>query len=240
MCVFYIYSKYHLTCSRVTWSYWLPAASPASRNMTNCPKGLIMWPQVACLSRQYNAWPNNNDSNKDSIGAPVADSCYSWIFVMGCHTLFRRKLSTVFRGFFLFFLFFFFLSFFFYATPVAYGESQARGRIRAIATGLHHSHSNSGSKPRLQPTPQLMANAGSLTHWARPRIKPTSSRLLVRFISAEPQQDLPSTVYPWGNQGSESTQWHWIRIEFHRSILRTADAHRRLWSWTWPEGGQCG
>ena len=55
---------------------------------------------------------------------------------------------------------FFFLSFFVvvaisWATPVAYGGSQARGQIRAVAAGLHHSHSNTGSKPRLQPTPQL-------------------------------------------------------------------------------------
>ena len=32
------------------------------------------------------------------------------------------------------------------ATPAASGGSQARGLIGAIATGLHHSHSNAGSK----------------------------------------------------------------------------------------------
>uniref|UniRef100_A0A8D1AQZ7 Transmembrane protein 230 n=1 Tax=Sus scrofa TaxID=9823 RepID=A0A8D1AQZ7_PIG len=31
------------------------------------------------------------------------------------------------------------------------------GRIGAVATGLHQSHSNAGSEPRLQPTPQLTA-----------------------------------------------------------------------------------
>ena len=41
--------------------------------------------------------------------------------------------------------------------PVAYGGSQARGRIGAAATGLHQSHSNAGSEPRLRPTPQLTA-----------------------------------------------------------------------------------
>ena len=58
-----------------------------------------------------------------------------------------------------------FLSFFFFfvffaiswAARAAYGGSQARGRIGAVATGLHHSHSNTGSKLRLQPTPQLTA-----------------------------------------------------------------------------------
>ena len=56
-----------------------------------------------------------------------------------------------------FFLFFFVFLLFLWATPVAYGGSQARGRIRAVATGLCQSHSNSGSEPRLQPTPRLTA-----------------------------------------------------------------------------------
>jgi len=44
-----------------------------------------------------------------------------------------------------------------WAAPAAYGGSQARGLIGAVATGLRQSHSNTGSKPRLQPTPQLTA-----------------------------------------------------------------------------------
>ena len=52
--------------------------------------------------------------------------------------------------------FLFFLSFS-RASPAAYGGSQIRGLIGAIATGLRQSHSNAGSKPRLQPTPQLTA-----------------------------------------------------------------------------------
>ena len=35
------------------------------------------------------------------------------------------------------------------AAPMAYGDSQAKGLIGAVAASLHHSHSNSGSKPRL-------------------------------------------------------------------------------------------
>ena len=58
-----------------------------------------------------------------------------------------------------------FLSFFFFlsfsrATPEAYGGSQARGPMGAVATELHHSHSHAGSKSRLRPTPQLMATLG--------------------------------------------------------------------------------
>ena len=33
----------------------------------------------------------------------------------------------------------------------------ARGQIRAASVGLHHSHSNAGSKPQLPPIPQLAA-----------------------------------------------------------------------------------
>ena len=59
----------------------------------------------------------------------------------------------------IFYLFIIYLSFFAFsrATPAAYGGSQARGLIEAVATGLHQSHSNSGSEPRLRPTPQLTA-----------------------------------------------------------------------------------
>ena len=44
-----------------------------------------------------------------------------------------------------------------WAAPAAYGGSQARGRIGAVATGLRQSHSNAESEPRLQPTLQLTA-----------------------------------------------------------------------------------
>ena len=53
----------------------------------------------------------------------------------------------------------------FRATPAAYGSSWARGQIRAAAAGLCHHH----------------RNAKSLTHWARPGIKPASSRILLRL-----------------------------------------------------------
>ena len=48
-------------------------------------------------------------------------------------------------------------SIFFRAAPVAFGGSQARVRIGAVAAGLRHNHSNSGSTLHLQSTPQLMA-----------------------------------------------------------------------------------
>ena len=45
----------------------------------------------------------------------------------------------------------------FRAIPTAYGGSQPRGWIGAVAAGLCQSHSNSGSEPCLQHTPQLTA-----------------------------------------------------------------------------------
>ena len=45
---------------------------------------------------------------------------------------------------------FFFLSFYLLRpTPEAHGSSQARGQIGATATGLCHTHSNTGSELRL-------------------------------------------------------------------------------------------
>ena len=51
-------------------------------------------------------------------------------------------------------IFFFFL---FKAIFTACGSSQARGRIRARAASLRHTHSNAGSEPCLPFTPQLKA-----------------------------------------------------------------------------------
>ena len=62
--------------------------------------------------------------------------------------------SSVCVGFLFFGVFFFLL---FRAAPEAYGGSQARGLLGAVAAGLHHSHSNAGSEPHLGPTPQLTA-----------------------------------------------------------------------------------
>jgi len=52
----------------------------------------------------------------------------------------------MFCSFFFFFLVFFAIS---WAAPAAYGGSQARGRIGAVAASLRQSHSNAGSELRL-------------------------------------------------------------------------------------------
>ena len=55
-----------------------------------------------------------------------------------------------------FYSLFYFIFLLFRATPAAYGGSQARGQIGAVAARVHHSHSNLRSQPHLPPTPQLM------------------------------------------------------------------------------------
>ena len=69
-----------------------------------------------------------------------------------------EKISLSFFSFlfyiFIIYLFIYFCLFAFSrAALVAYGGAQARGRIGAVAAGLHQSHSNAGSEPHLQPTP---------------------------------------------------------------------------------------
>ena len=63
------------------------------------------------------------------------ESIVDWFYVYQC-------------GLVWFFFFFFFCLF--RAALMAYGCSQPRGWIGAVATGLHYSHSNVGSEPHLQ------------------------------------------------------------------------------------------
>ena len=96
----------------------------------------------------------------------------------------------------------YFFSFFFFcfrAAHVTYGSSQARGWFGTAAASLHHSHSHAGSKLRLQTPTTSHGNAGSSTHWVRPRIEPTSSRILVGFIPTEPTWELPHSSVFFGS-----------------------------------------
>ena len=70
-----------------------------------------------------------------------------------------------------------------WVAPVAYGGSQAKGRIGAVAVGLRQSHSNAGSEPESATYTTAHSNAGSLTHWARAGIEPATSWFLVGFVN---------------------------------------------------------
>ena len=82
--------------------------------------------------------------------------------------------KCVFKAFFFFGLF--------RATPEANGGSQAKGRIGAVAASLHHSHSHTKSEPS--------SWQRQILNQVRPGIKPASSWILVRFVSAEPRWEL--------------------------------------------------
>ena len=81
---------------------------------------------------------------------------------MTCHThfIFYQTNAYLFSFYFILFYFIYFILFYFIvfrATPTAYGSSQGRDQTGAIAAGLPHSHRNTRSESRLQPTPQLTA-----------------------------------------------------------------------------------
>ena len=79
----------------------------------------------------------------------------SWDY--GKHALYFSSSPLDFFYILFYFLVFFFLFCCFRAAPVAFGSSQARGRIKAAATSLGHSHSNTWFELDLWPTLQLMA-----------------------------------------------------------------------------------
>ena len=71
-------------------------------------------------------------------------------FTPGCPTsrVLRQAVPCIKYAIYLF-IYLFSLFAFSRAAPAAYGGSQARGLIGAAATGLRHSHSHTGSEPRL-------------------------------------------------------------------------------------------
>ena len=73
----------------------------------------------------------------------------------------------------------------FRAAPTAYGGSQARGLIRAVASSLRQSHSNARSNLH-----HSSLQCQILNHWVRPGIEPATSWFLVGFISVVPQWEL--------------------------------------------------
>ena len=81
-----------------------------------------------------------------------------------------------------------FLSFsLFRASPVAHGGSQARVPIAAVACSCGHQSTPEPQQCWVQAMSltytTVHGNAGSLTHWTRPGIEPTSSWMLAGFIN---------------------------------------------------------
>ena len=81
-------------------------------------------------------------------------------------------------------IFFFFCLFAFSrATPVAYGGSQARGLIQAVAAKPAPEPQQCRIRAAHATYTTAHSNARSLTHWAMPGIEPATSWFLVRFVN---------------------------------------------------------
>ena len=81
----------------------------------------------------------------------------------------------------------------FRATPAAHGGSQDRGWMETVATGLH-SHSNSGSEPRLRPTPSSQQH-----QILNPLSKARDSTCI--FV------DTNGIHFPWATAGTPWSSW---------------------------------
>ena len=92
---------------------------------------------------------------------------------------------------------FFVVIFFFRATPTAYGSSQARGWIRAVAANLHHSHSNTRSEPHLQSTPQLVATQTHIlmdTGWVLNQLSHNRNSILAIILKCKVYKISTATI----------------------------------------------
>ena len=103
------------------------------------------------------------------------------------------------------------IDFFFFfprAAPAAHGSSQARRWIGAAASGLHRWQPQ---QCQIQATSATNAavcgNTGSLIHWARPGIKPTSSWILVRFLTCWATMGTPLIGILVAPPGSPFLSW---------------------------------
>ena len=87
---------------------------------------------------------------------------------------------------------FFFL---FIAAHASYGSSQARGRIGATASSLHHSHGNTRFKPCLRPTPQVTAIPDRRPTERGQGSNPHPHGYESGWLVTEPQRELPRVIF---------------------------------------------
>ena len=101
-------------------------------------------------------------------------------------------------------LFFFFFFSLFLGPHPSHMEVPRLGvelELQLTATATATSTATARSELHLRPTLQLMAMSDHLTHWARPRIEPVSSWILVGFAATEPRWEfLSSCLVPQGQQ----------------------------------------
>ena len=136
---------------------WLLGAHPRSKCGTGWLWGQgerwrIGWGPLACVSGPCRA---GGSGLRLGQAFSVLPRSLELKVRLDCPVCFRGALVS---AVLFIYLFIFGLFAFSRATPSAHGGSQARGLIGAVAAGLHHSHSNGGSEPHLQTTPQLTAH----------------------------------------------------------------------------------
>ena len=90
-----------------------------------------------------------------------------------------------------------------------------RGQIRAVATGLSHSYSNTRSEPHL-----WHVNTGSLTHWAGPGMEPVSSQILLSSLplshSGPPKDDYDGKAYVIYNVPQlKKIYWSIVAVQYY-------------------------
>ena len=79
----------------------------------------------------------------------------------------------------------------FRATPVVYGSPQARAQSCSCQPNTATATRDSSC---ICDYTTAHGNAGYLTHWVRPRIKPTSSHILVRFLTYWATVGIPNQI----------------------------------------------
>ena len=112
--------------------------------------------------------------------------------------------------------------FFFRAMLVAYGGSQARGWIGAVAASLHHSSQQRQIRGASETYTTAHGNTGPLTHWARPEIEPKTSWFLVKFVSDAPWRELLCYFYTWPlfeDEGASQECLHLVELEEHKTHM---------------------
>jgi len=103
----------------------------------------------------------------------------------------------------------------FRAAPEAYGSSWAKGQIRAAAAGLHHSHSNARSEPRLWP------HHGSRQHWILNPLSDARDRTCILMNASR-------ILNPLGQNGNSKSSLYVLDISslsdvFCKYFLSTCD-----------------
>ena len=89
-----------------------------------------------------------------------------------------------------FFLSFFLFCLLFRAVPAAYRNSRLEVESELQLLGTPTQPQQLGIWASFSTYTTAHSNTGTLTHWSRPGIKPESSWILVKFVTAEPQWEL--------------------------------------------------